>query len=144
MVLLYHLYLHFHNQIIPIKFINTFESENLYKTDKLQIFSNENLVDYSTEIGAIKFGLIKYLAKKCGFDYFDLFIEPIIFIRNKGEIYLNNYIVKEKFDFTTLAKYIKNQNRHIISSNKNWYSNINYSNINLEVDKITNQAQKDS
>lgn len=135
---------YFHNQIIPLKFITHYQ-EDIIINDNGQIIVNEEYVDYSTEINSIRFGLINYLSNKCGLNRQGLFIQPIIFIKNKNEFIQNNYLIAETFDFKSIHKYFAQNSADIFISYKDWKSEIGYqTTINKDLKRITEQASKDS
>lgn len=135
---------YFYNQIIPIKFITNFKDDKLTENGRWQLIANEDFLDYSSEIESIKFSLLKYLSEKCSFKRNELFIQPFIFIENESEIILNNYIVGRTFDFKLLHKYFSKNFLDIYISYKEWNSEIGYNNIPIDLERITDQAQKDS
>lgn len=135
---------YFHNQIIPIKFITNFKNDTLSNNGKNQLLANEDFLDYTNEINSIRFSLIKYLSEKCSFKKNELFIQPLIFIENESEIILENYIVGKSFDFKTLHNYFSKNIADIFISYKEWITEIGCSNIPTDLERVTDQAQKDS
>jgi hypothetical protein len=135
---------YFYNQIIPIKFITNYKDDKLSENGIGQLVANEDFIDYSNEIESIKFSLLKYLSEKCSFKKNELFIQPFIFIENESEIILNNYIVGKTFEFKLLHKYFSKNLLDIYISYKEWNSEIGYNNIPTDLERITDQAQKDS
>lgn len=135
---------YFYNQIIPIKFIRNYKDEKISENGRGQLIANEDFLDYTNEIESIKFSLLKYFSEKCSFKKSELFIQPLIFIENESEIILNNYIVGKAFDFKLLHKYFSKNFLDIYISYKEWISEIGYNNIPTDLERITDQAQKDS
>lgn len=136
--------IYFQNQIIPIVFVNDLIDDNINLNDKKQIESNEIFIDYSNEINSLKYGLINYLKNKCSFSDDELYIEPIIFIKNKNNFVKDNYIVGDKFDFYKIFNLYRENSIKYISSYKKWSTEIGYKSIQVDIEKITNQAQFDS
>jgi hypothetical protein len=136
--------IYFYNQIIPIKFITNFKDDIISNNGRSQLLANEEFLDYTNEINSIRFSLLKYLAEKCSFKKNELFIQPLIFIENESEIVLENYIVGKAFDFKTLHNYFSKNNSDIYISYKDWIIEIGYNNIPSDLERITDQAQKDS
>ncbi|MCP1997384.1 AAA family ATPase [Flavobacterium sp. HSC-61S13] len=135
---------YFHNQIIPLKFITRYQDDTITIDDE-QIIANEEYIDYSTEINSIRFGLINYLSYKCGMNRQELFVQPLIFVKNKNEFIQNNLIIAETFDFKTIHKYFAQNGVEIFIANKNWRSEIGYQfTLNNDIERITEQASKDS
>lgn len=134
---------YFHNQIIPIKIVTHLRDELIAKEDN-QIVVNDGLVDYSTEINSIRFGLINYLGDRCSFSKDELYISPLIFIQNKNELITDNYIVAESLDFNILHKYFGRSNSNIFISYKRWRNEIGYSSLLTDMKTVTDQASKDS
>ena len=136
-------WVYLNNLILPINFANYLQNEEI-KVEDNQIICNEEYIDYSTEINSLRFSFIDYLALKCGFNKQELFIQPIIFIKNKTSAILDNYIVSEEFTFNSLNEYLLKNSFDIFISNKNWKSEFGYENIADDIKKITEQASKDS
>jgi hypothetical protein len=137
--------IYLNNLILPVKFINHYEKNKLEIEDGNQIISDSNeLIDYSTEINAIRFGLINYLSNRCGFQKEHLFIQPIIFIKNDLDFATNNYLISKTFDFKGIAKYLQKSTFDIFISYKEWKTEVGYSFIGNDIERITSQASKDS
>ena len=136
-------FVYLNNLIIPIKFITYLKNDKL-EIEENQIICNEKFVDYTTEINSIKFGLINYLGNKCGFIKDDLYVQPLIFIENEYEAVLDNYLVSKLFNFKTLNKYLLKCSLEIFISYKHWKTENGYANISKDIEKITEQASKDS
>lgn len=136
--------IYFHNQIIPIKFITQFKDEKVLLEEGNQIVSEEGYVDYSTDLNSIKFGFSRYLSNRCGFTKEALYIKPLIFIQNDNEFVTDNYLVAKKFDFYSLHKYFAKSHDDIFISYKNWNSEFAYSVLAKDIERITDQASKDS
>lgn len=136
-------WVYLNNLIIPIKFITHLKNDNI-EIEENQIVCNEEFIDYSTEINSIRFGLINYLANKCGLKKNELFIQPLIFIENDNETFLDNYLIAKTFNFQALNKYLLKWSRDIFISYKEWKTDIGYSNIARDIETITEQASKDS
>lgn len=137
--------IYFHNQIIPIKFVTQYYGGSFLIENNNVIKSDEEYIDYSYEIQSIKFSLLRYLSEKCGFIGKDLFIQPLIFIQGKNELFLNNYIVSESFDFNVLDKYFLSISSDIFISYKRWKFDVGgYNKIDFDIERLANQASKDS
>ena len=136
--------IYFHNQIIPIQVVNQFESIKLSIDDKGQLVADEEFIDYSSEINSMRFSLISYLSSRCGFEKQDLYVQPLIWIKNKSEIFHDHYITSEVFNFNILTKYFKYNNQNIFIAYKAWKINFGYQNINDDIERITDQASRDS
>ena len=133
-----------HNLIIPIRFVNQYEDRTLSKDDKGQLVSNEEFIDYSSEIDSMKYSLISYLSNRCGFDRRELYVHPLIFIKNDLEIVHDHYLTSNSFDFNALAKYFRENTSTIFIAYKPWKSELGYQRINSDIEKITEQASRDS
>jgi hypothetical protein len=136
-------WVYLNNLILPINFANYLQNEEI-KVEDNQIICNEEYIDYSTEINSLRFSFIDYLTLKCGFNKQELFIQPVIFIKNKTSAILDNYIISEEFTFSSLNEYLLKNSFDIFISNKNWKSELGYENITDDIKKITEQASKDS
>lgn len=135
---------YFHNQIIPLKFITQFQDDTITIDDE-QIVANEEYIDYSTEINSIRFGLINYLSNKCGINRQGLFVQPLIFVKNKSEFIQNNFLIAETFDFKMIHKYFAQNGADIFLAYKDWKSEVGYQlTLNNDIERITEQASKDS
>jgi hypothetical protein len=136
--------IYLHNQIIPIKFINGLKESNIEADGNNTLISGLNTVDFSSEINSMKFGLLNYLTIKCDFIRSSLFIEPIIFIENKSDLIFDHYLLSNEFSFATLNRYFAKCSFTILSSYNEWRSDLGYSMINQNIERITDQASKDS
>jgi hypothetical protein len=136
--------IYFHNQIIPVKFITQFQSESIFIDDNKQIVANEEYIDYSSEINSIRFSLISYLSDKCGLKRDELYVQPLIFIQGKGDLVLNSYLIAESFDFKVIHKYFSQCSSDIFIAYKIWKSEFGYQNLPADIERITEQASKDS
>jgi hypothetical protein len=135
---------YFHNQIIPIKFVTQFQDDTIVN-EKGQFVANESYIDYSYELDSMKYSLAKYLTNKCGLIKEELYVQPLIFIKNKVELVQNNYLVSESFSFKSLDRYFTKNGVDIFIAYKDWRSAIGYNNnINIDIQRITEQASKDS
>lgn len=136
--------IYFHNQIIPIKFITHFKDDDVIINDKNQIFTGEGYIDFSNELNSIKYGLKRYLSNKCGYKEDLLYIKPLIFIQNENEIVTENYIVGKEFDFKSLHNYFVKSDDEIFVSYSGWKSELAFSSLAIEIERIINQAANDS
>lgn len=137
--------IYFHNQIIPIKFVTQFKDDRISIDSKNQLYTENAFIDYETELTSFKFGFRDYLVNKCGFENERTFINPLIFILNKEEeIFTNGYIVSNFFDFISLTKYFRESDTNIFISYSNWKTEFGFNNINDDIERIVNQASKDS
>lgn len=135
---------YFHNQIIPIRVVNQFEDSEISTDDNGQLIADNEFIDYSLEINSMKYGLISYLSKRCGFESQNLYVEPLIWIKNKSEIFHDNYLTSKVFDFKALNKYFKQNSQYIFIAHKAWNAGYGYQSINEDIERITNQASMDS
>jgi len=137
--------IYLHNLIIPIKFINHYDNHKLEVEDGNQIICDgDEQIDYSTEINSIRFGLISYLSNRCNFQKEHLFIQPIIIIKNDLEYVIDNYLISKSFDFKSISKYLSKCSSEIFISYKDWKTDSGYSFIPNDIERITDQASKDS
>lgn len=136
--------IYFHNQIIPIRVVNQFEDSKLSIDDKGQLVADEEFIDYSSEINSMRFSLISYLSNRCGFEKQNLYVQPLIWIKNKSEISNDHYLVSAIFDFKALTKYFKENSQNIFIAYKEWKTDFGYQNINEDIERITDQASRDS
>jgi hypothetical protein len=132
-----------YNLIIPIKIITNLQNEFIFKEDDMIVIDNQ-ICEYSNEINSLKYGLIDYLGDKCGFLKNELFINPLIFIKNKNQIAFDNYLVSENLNFKSLVEHISKNNQKYLCSYKNWKTPVGFKLINNDVERIVNQASKDS
>jgi len=138
-------WIYLHNLIIPINFIsNLQDSEISIDEDGELIISNTETIDCSNEIANIKHSLLDYLVRKCNFRKEELFISPLIHIKNNVTFTNDNFLVSEKFDFKSLLVYLKNSSQEIFCSYKNWKSEAGYNTLISDIESINNQASKDS
>ena len=131
------------NLIIPINFVTYLQNEEI-KVEDNKIVCNEEYIDYSTEINSLRFSFIDYLSLKCGLNKHELFIQPVIFIKNSASKFLDNYIIAEDFNFNTLNEYLQENYFEIFISYKNWKLDVGYDNIDNDIQNITEQASRDS
>lgn len=74
-----------------------------------------------------------------------LFVQPLIFVKNKNEFIQNNFLIAETFDFKTIHKYFAQNGADIFIAYKDWKSEIGYQiTLNNDMQRITEQASKDS
>lgn len=135
---------YFHNQIIPIKFVTQYKDDNISLEEGSQIICGESFLDYTTELNSIKYGFSKYLSNRCGLRKESLYIKPLIFIQNENEFVTDNYLVAKEFNFFNLHKYFVKCHDEIFISYKEWKSEFGYSVLTTDIEKIINQASKDS
>lgn len=136
--------IYLHNQIIPIKFVTEFQDDSITIDDSGYIIANEEYIDYSSEIDALRFNLINYLSDKCGLIRKELYIQPLIFIQNNYEAVCNNYLFAKSFDFHSIHKYFSESQAVIFIAYKNWITDTGYENLYADIKTITNQASIDS
>jgi len=137
-------WIYLHNLIIPINFIANLQDTEIIIDEDGQIITDNETADYSNEIDSIKFSLIDYLVRKCNFTKEQLFITPLIHIKNKKTIAKDNFLVSEKFDFKNLITYLKSTSQEIFCSYRNWKTEIGYTTLPMDIVAINNQASKDS
>lgn len=135
---------YFYNQIIPLKFITHFKDDTISIEDGDEIITNDEFIDYSTEINSMRFSLMNYLANKCGFKRNELYVRPLIFIQNQNEFVIDNYLIGKTLDFKSIHKYFSYNHADIFISYKDWKTEFGYSTITNDVERITEQASKDS
>lgn len=136
--------IYFHNQIIPVKFITNLTKDKITIENTNQIICNDYLIDYSSEINSIKFNITSYFHKKCDFKKEDLFINPLFFIENKDHFILDNFIISDVFNFNSIHDFFSRNHSNIFVSYRDWQSEIGYKNIEIDIEKIVNQASEDS
>lgn len=136
--------IYFHNQIIPVKFVTQFKDDKISIDSKNQLYTESAFIDYETELTSFKFGFRDYLINKCGFKDEQIFVNPIVFILNEEEKITNGYLVSKSFDFISLAKYFRENDKNIYISYNNWKTEIGFNSINNDIERIINQASKDS
>lgn len=139
---------YFHNQIIPISFVNNLENKvfTLDEADEniLNIDESSSL-DYTSEINSLRQGLQNYLINRCGFIREDLFVKPLIFIKNPSKIDLDNYVISNEFNFKALIAYFRSSNSDIYLSYKHWKESDFYENkLNFDIQRIVEQASLDT
>jgi hypothetical protein len=137
-------WIYLHNLIIPINFITNLQDTEIIIDDDGQIITDNETADYSNEIDSIKFSLLDYLVRKCSFTKEQLFITPLIHIKNKKTIAKDNFLVCEKFDFKNLLTYLKSTSQEIFCSYRNWKTEIGYTTLPMDIEAINNQASRDS
>ncbi len=137
-------WIYLHNLIIPINFIANLQDTEIIIDEDGQILADNETADYSNEIESIKFSLLDYLVRKCNFIKEQLFITPLIHIKNKNTIAKDNFLVSEKFDFKNLLLYLKSTSQEIFCSYRNWKTEIGYTTLPKDIEAINNQASKDS
>lgn len=137
-------WIYLHNLIIPINFITNLQETEIIFDEDGHIATDNETADYSNEIESIKFSLLDYLVRKCNFIKEQLFITPLIHIKNKSTIAKDNFLVSEKFDFKNILIYLKSTSQEIFCSYRNWKNEIGYSTLPMDIEAINNQASKDS
>jgi len=137
-------WVYLHNLIIPINFITNLQKEDIHIDDEGLIIVGDETLDYTEEIQSIKFSLLDYLIRKCNFIKEQLFITPLIQIKNNKKITKDNFLVSETFDFNSLLDYLKSSTQDIFISYKNWKSETGYATLQSDIEAINNQASKDS
>ncbi len=136
--------IYFHNQIIPIKFITQFKDDQISIDDSNQIINGESYLDFSNELNSIKFGFSRYLSTKCGFKKESLYIKPLIYIQNENDFSTENYIIAKEFDFYCLHRYFVKSHDQIFISYKEWKTENAFSFLPTDIERIIDQASKDS
>ena len=137
-------WVYLYNLIIPVNFIANLQDTEIVIDEDGQIITDNETADYATELLSIKHSLLDYLVRKCNFTKEQLFINPLIHIKNKNTIAKDNFLVSQKFDFNNLLLYLKSSTQEIFCSYKNWKSEIGYSTLPKDIEAINNQASKDS
>ena len=137
-------WIYLHNLIIPINFITNLQKEDIHIDDEGLIIVGDETLDYTEEIQSIKFSLHNYLIRKCNFIKEQLFITPLIQIKDSKKITKDNFLVSEVFDFNSLLDYLKSSTQDIFVSYKNWKSENGYATLQSDIEAINNQASKDS
>ena len=132
-----------YNLIIPIKIITNLQNEIISREDDT-ILADNQICDYSNEISSLKYGLVDYLSDKCGFLKNELFINPLIFIKNRNQFAFDNYLVSENLDFKSLVQHLSKNNQKYLCSYKKWKTPVGFTLINNDVERIVNQASQDS
>lgn len=132
-----------HNQIIPIRFIEDYKESDLEISGNY-ISDNGVYVDYLSEITSLKFGTRNYLAKRCKLDLKNLYVEPLVFIRNDKSVVMDNCLIAPQFDFDSLSKYFKENNKEVFISYKPWKEEEHYLLLDNVIKRINEQASIDS
>jgi hypothetical protein len=137
-------WIYLHNLIIPINFVTNLQNETIVVDEEGVINVGDETFDYTDEIQSIKFSLLDYLVRKCDFIKEQLFITPLIFINNKQKITQDNFLISEKFDFSSIVDYLRNSSQAIFVSYKNWKNEIGYSILPADIEAINSKASEDS
>jgi hypothetical protein len=137
-------WVYLYNLIIPINFITNLQESEIQIDEEGFINADGEQLDYSDEIQSIKHSLLDYLVRKCNFIKEQLYINPLIHIKNKSTLTIDNFLVSEKFDFNNLLTYLKSSTQDIFCSYKNWKTETGYSILPTDIESINNQASKDS
>lgn len=132
------------NLIIPVNFITNLQDSDIKIDEDGFINADGEQLDYSDEINSIRYSLLDYFVRKCNFIKGQLYINPLIYIKNKNNITKDNYLVSEKFDFNSLLSYLKCSTQDIFCSYKNWKTETGFSTLTSDIKLINNQASKDS
>lgn len=136
-----HVYLK--NQIIPITFIKGWQQSIITLENKKLIVDDTLELIYSSEIDTIRYGLRNYLSNHCQVKGY-LYVNPLIYIQNEQNIYIDNYIVSNSLNFNILLDYFKQSTLAIFISNLIWSEPTTYYNIENTVKRIVEQASIDS
>ena len=137
-------WIYLYNLIIPVNFIANLQESEIKIDEEGFINADGEQLDYSDEIQSIKHSLLDYLVRKCNFIKEQLYINPLIHIKNKSTLTIDNFLVSEKFDFNNLLTYLKSSTQDIFCSYKNWKTETGYSILPTDIESINNQASKDS
>jgi hypothetical protein len=137
-------WIYLYNLIIPINFIANLQECKIRIDEEGFINADGEQLHYSEEIQSIKHSLLDYLVRKCNFIKEQLYINPLIHIKNKSSLTIDNFLVSEKFDFNNLLTYLKSSTQDIFCSYKNWKTETGYSILPTDIESINNQASKDS
>ncbi len=135
--------MYLNNLIIPVNFVKN-SKDSKVSIDNSELVIDDEVLDYSSEIKSIKFGLINYLVNKCKFSKNEVFIHPIVFVHNSVNLLYGNYLIYEKFDFYALLEYIKEYPSDYLCSYRKWKTDNVYDNLGVELEAIVNQASYDS
>ena len=133
-----------YNLIIPINFIANLQDAEVKVDEDGQLNADDDTIDYADEVQSIKHSLLDYLVRKCNFIKGQLFINPLIHIKNKNELAEGNFLVSDKFDFHSLLFSLKSSSQEIYCSYKNWKTETGYTILPTDIEAINNQASKDS
>lgn len=136
--------IYLHNLIIPVSIINNLEDASLTLDDENYLLADNQPIDYSSEVDSIRYGLRDYLVRKCNFIKQDLFIKPMIYIKNQKTFYLENILVCQNLDFKQLMIFVSTNTQEILCSYKNWKVESGYQSLPYDIERINNQASFDS
>jgi hypothetical protein len=135
--------IYFHNQIIPIKIISNLKDCEI-KSEFGDLIIDDEHIDYSDEIKSVKFNLARYFEQRCDFSFKKFYIHPLVHIQNDRDIVMDNYLVSSSLDFYSLHKYFSKNQVDIFQSYIPWRKNRGYQMISKDIERIVNQASKDS
>lgn len=132
--------IYLHNLIMPIKLIS------IYKTSKIEIEGESIIVDdceldFSKELTSLTFNLKYYINDRCGINE-EVYIHPFVFIENNDHFVSGDILVSSSLDFSIISDWWKESKTEIFISKKQWKENYEF--VSNDIEKIINQASKDS
>lgn len=136
--------IYLNNLIIPVSFILNLQDSELSVDEDNDLFADSEPHDFTSEMESIRQGLMDYLTRKCYFKKSELFIKPIVFVKNKKTIYGENFLVANNLDFKSLMIYVSSSSQDILCSYKTWKTEEGYSTLQYDIERVNNQASKDS
>src|SRR5690554_600906 len=135
-------WLYLKNQIIAVSVIDEFENREIdYQGNTIEI--ENQFFSFQEDASKIKWGLTNYLADKCGLERNYITIHPLIWIKNKNSIVIDNdvYVGKE-LAYDSIEAVISKNYYYKWPGYRNWQSN-DYL-FEYHIKQIFEQASKDS
>lgn len=114
-----------HNLIMPVCYVDLYTESRITEDEDgdqlLQI--DQEYFDFSDDNQSLKYGLINYLERRCGFNKQDLYVFPLIFVKNFNcQLLKEGLVVDTNFDFTTIINYLSKIASENVVSYQKWKS----------------------
>lgn len=132
-----------YNQVIPIKIVTDYDEKKI-SLEKEGLVTDSEFINYADEITSLKFGLSKYLSQKCLLTSENVYVNPIIYIKNDSNIVVDNYILSKEFNVSALFKYFRESSLDLFLSYNSWKDETGYNSLNEDIGNVIEQASKDS
>lgn len=138
-------WIYLNNLIIPVVINNNYKEKEIKISSYNEIKIDKSILDFTEEILSIKKNIRKYLVSRCYFKDTELFISPIIFIKNQFKYACDNILISNLFNGDSLVYYLQqNSQKNYFCSYKPWKSELGPAYLEEKCKEILNQASLDS
>lgn len=138
-------WVYLNNLIIPVVINNSYKEKEIKIGSYNEIKIDKSILDFTEEILSIKKNIRKYFVSRCYFNDMELFISPIIFIKNQFKYACDNILISNLFNGDSLVYYLQqNTQKTYFCSYKPWKSDLGTAYLEEKCKEILNQASLDS